>query len=97
MKRLTRRLLNGAADCAYCTYEFGDNGLCKNSCSLRRQQLERLAAYEDAEDQGLLVQLPSLVDARGQGPTKGGGEREDWSSGRGQQDSEPSADDDGLY
>lgn len=61
--RLTRRLANGRAVCAYCGGEYDDLGKCSNRCELRGQQLERLAEYEDAEEQGRLVVL--LVEVGG--------------------------------
>lgn len=55
MDRLTRRIKSGKADCAYCNYEYeGDDNHCSPSCSVRNAQMEKLARYEDAEEQGLL-------------------------------------------
>ena len=62
MDRLTRRInVSNKADCAYCDNEFDKKGRCNQYCSLRVKQLEKLAAYEDAEEQGRLVMLPCAV------------------------------------
>ena len=56
MGRLTRRLrTTNEADCAYCTYQRSGNGNCSSDCELWRKQLEKLAHYEDLEEQGLLA------------------------------------------
>jgi hypothetical protein len=49
MDRLTRRLKVPPykADCAYCTSEYLTKRGCSARCPLRREQKERLAAYED--------------------------------------------------
>ena len=62
MKRLTRRIISGNADCAYCTHEYTpDRKGCSPKCELWEAQLEKLASYEDAEEQGLLLRLPCKV------------------------------------
>ena len=64
MERLTRRIRNGSADCTYCTEEYYDNGACKDSCSLRKRQMERLAVYEDilCPDDAPEITLERLVE-----------------------------------
>ena len=52
MNRLTRRLHNNAAtpnaaDCAYCDGEYMTKRGCSRRCPTRKEQIERLAAYED--------------------------------------------------
>lgn len=64
MDRLTRRLVDGRADCAYCDGEFDNEGNCKNNCELRAKQLERLAELEEVEEQGRLVMLPCKAGQR---------------------------------
>ena len=58
MGRLTRRLrTTNEADCAYCTYQRSGNGNCSSDCELWRKQLEKLAHYEDLEEQGRLIEV----------------------------------------
>ena len=59
MDRLTMRGDNGKA-----YWKCGENGGYRPCDNMNRQEVERLeklAAYEDAEEQGLLVRLPCKV------------------------------------
>ena len=53
MERLTRRINDGTADCAYCTHEYlmthGGKIIasCSQHCSVWKAQTERLAQYEE--------------------------------------------------
>lgn len=49
MDRLTRRLVSGEPDCAYCTGEYMTKRGCSNRCELRKRQKSRLAEYEDTD------------------------------------------------
>ena len=65
MKRLTERFSNGQA----CVYGCGDNckydyKYCNNhleDCPTINEIYEKLASYEDLEEQGLLLRLPCKV------------------------------------
>lgn len=48
MERLTYRLPKGGIDCAYC-----DGVVCGPGCDVWNKQLEKLAEYEDNQEQGL--------------------------------------------
>lgn len=62
MERLTRRSITGEADCAYCNGDHTPDGQgCSPHCELWNKQMEKLAAYEDAEEQGLLLRLPCTI------------------------------------
>lgn len=62
MERLTRRSITGEADCAYCNGDHTPDGKgCSPRCELWNKQMEKLASYEEAEEQGLLLRLPCRV------------------------------------
>ena len=59
MERLTRRLINGKVDCAYCTgMRTPDNKGCSQECELLNKQINKLAAYEEKQDKGLVFEFP---------------------------------------
>lgn len=63
MNRLTKRTTCGAANLAYpesCYFKSGAKDQVAVS-AYRQQAIERLAEYEDMEEQGLLVRLPCKV------------------------------------
>lgn len=67
MKRLTKRNENGLAvsnikcpdECEYVTCSIEEGYQCQHQCE--RDVIEKLARYEDLEEQGLLLKLPCKV------------------------------------
>ena len=77
MERLTRRIVTGKADCAYCTGEYMTKRGCSNKCELRIKQKERLTAYEDlgrtpSELAADLAELAELKRQKGDGTLSDG-------------------------
>ena len=65
MERLTKRTICGTANLAYpesCYFKSGAKDQVAVS-AYRQQAIERLAEYEDMEEQGLLVRLPCRIGA----------------------------------
>lgn len=65
MNRLTKRTTCGTANLAYpesCYFKSGAKDQIAVS-AYRQQAIERLAEYEDMEEQGLLVRLPCRIGA----------------------------------
>ena len=65
MNRLTKRTTCGTANLAYpesCYFKSGAKDQIAVS-AYRQQAIERLAEYEDMEEQGLLVRLPCKIGA----------------------------------
>lgn len=65
MERLTKRTICGTANLAYpesCYFKSGAKDQVAVS-AYRQQAIERLAEYEDMEEQGLLVRLPCKIGA----------------------------------
>lgn len=65
MNRLTKRTICGTANLAYpesCYFKSGAKDQIAVS-AYRQQAIERLAEYEDMEEQGLLVRLPCRIGA----------------------------------
>lgn len=65
MNRLTKRTTCGAANLAYpesCYFKSGAKDQIAVS-AYRQQAIDRLAEYEDMEEQGLLVRLPCKIGA----------------------------------
>ena len=66
MGRLTRRFTETLAQCPLLKIQVDDESYCKNqnndcyTCELGRQ-LAKLADYEDAEEQGVLLRLPCRI------------------------------------
>lgn len=63
MNRLTKRTTCGAANLAYpesCYFKSGAKDQVAVS-AYRQQAIERLAEYEDMEEQGLLIRLPCKI------------------------------------
>ena len=61
MERLTKRDRGGNArmDCDKCEIRFRES--CCSTKLCRNALIDRLAAYEDAEEQGLLIKFPKKV------------------------------------
>ena len=61
MERLTKRDRgrNARMDCDKCEIKYRENCCSKKLCL--NALIDRLAAYEDAEEQGLLIRLPCKV------------------------------------
>lgn len=65
MNRLTKRTICGTANLAYpesCYFKSGAKDQIAVS-AYRQQAIDRLAEYEDMEEQGLLVRLPCKIGA----------------------------------
>lgn len=65
MNRLTKRTICGTANLAYpesCYFKSGAKDQVAVS-AYRQQAIDRLAEYEDMEEQGLLVRLPCKIGA----------------------------------
>lgn len=61
MKRLTRVEEDGTILCIGCAEEEECNGDCL-SCQHDIDAIQKLAEYEDAEEQGLILRLPAPLD-----------------------------------
>ncbi|MGN0400900.1 MAG: hypothetical protein ACI4HQ_01405 [Acetatifactor sp.] len=60
MERLTARNDNGTPYYPYCDKVKGCGGFCAD-CNFEMKSMEKLATYEDAEGNGLLLMLPCKV------------------------------------
>lgn len=66
MERLTKRTAAGTPNLNYtkqCYYDNGDKDQVAVS-AFRQRAIDRLAHYEDLEEQGRLVELPAKISAR---------------------------------
>ena len=61
MERLTERELDVYGDACYCKCHSGDCNYECDECNILSEGANKLKAYEDAEEQGLLFRLPCKV------------------------------------